>query len=335
MKISPDSFLRISNQPIKDFKSFLFYGSSEFFVQWKIEHFFKKNPAFVQLETRVISQDSLLEKDTSLSSLLLTQDFFTGPQVTIIAHATDKITSLIEQALESSSSLPFFFIKAQDYLKPTSKLRKLYESHAELGSIACYELTPAELEKEITSFFTQHQKKIPSELAQRMGLFFHSSPELLKPELEKILLYMGPQEVVDPSDIKKIMCLSTSGDTADLVNAFLNKNKKALINSIENLEETSSYISVLRALGASLLRLHQVKSQMEKQKSFERAIQELSPPLLFTEHALFRKRLSLWSHPALENALKKMSETEIILKLNSRMTKEIFEFSLLETLLLV
>ena len=108
-----------------------------------------------------------------------------------------------------------------------------------------------------------------------------------------------------------------------------------MINCVESLEDTSSYISTLRALGSSLLRLHQIKCEIDKGEPFEKAIQKLSPPLLFTEHSSFKKRLYLWSKPALEEGLKKMSEIEILIKINSRTAKEIFEFSILEAVSLV
>ena len=335
MKISHDSFLRLCNNPLKSFKSLLFYGNSDFLAQWKIDHLLKKNPDLIRLQVQQISQEAILESKEPLSNTLMTQDFFRGPEIIIITHSTDKVTLLIEQMLESMAPLPFFIVKAQDYLKPTSKLRKLYEGNPDLGSVACYELTATELEKEITSFFTQHGKKISLELAHRIGEFFRPSPEALKSELEKILLYMGPQESVEAMDLKKSLSLSSPIDTSNLVNAFLNKNKKILINCVESLEDTSSYISTLRALGSSLLRLHQIKCEIDKGEPFEKAIQKLSPPLLFTEHSSFKKRLYLWSKPALEEGLKKMSEIEILIKINSRTAKEIFEFSILEAVSLV
>lgn len=330
MKVSHDSFLQLASKPLS-LKSGLFYGGSEFWTQWKIDYLLNNNPALQKTIRKVIPQDVVLSDPNLAQTLVFTADFFSGPQTLIITHATDKICSLIENLTEGPT-FPFLLVKAQDYLKPTSKLRKLYEENPNLGSIPCYELTTRELDKEIASFFAHHNKKISPSLAQALSEFFHPFPDLLKGELGKILLFVGSKEEIDAQDVKKNLNAAFPSDTDDLTNAFLNRNAKDFLIQLKNLEE-SQYILILRSLNSALCKIHQLKGEILKGEPFEKAIHKLSPPLLFTEHPLFRKRLSVWDVSLIEATLNQLAHIEVLIKYNSRLSKEVFEFSLLECLL--
>jgi DNA polymerase-3 subunit delta len=334
MKLSHDSFLKLCKNPLGTWKSLLFYGNSEFWVQSKIDYFLQNGLELKNHHPRLISQELILENRNFLSDLFFTKDFFSGPELIILTQVTDKIVPLIEDLFQGKS-IPFLIIRARDYLKPSSRLRKLYEGNYDLASIPCYELASIELEREIVSFFTQNQKKISPALTRQLGNFFHASPDTLKTELEKILTFMGSKEEIDLKDLKNLVSLSNSADVIDLVSAFLDRDKKKVINCIENLDETISYISILRVLAASLARLHYIKCKLNTGNSLEESIKALTPPLAFNEQGAFKKRLSLWSQQQLEDSLKKTSEREIFIKLNSKAAKEILEFSLLETLISV
>ena len=134
MKLSPDSFFKLCKDPLGETRSLLFYGNSEFWVQSKMDCFLKNNPTIIGFQPRTIPQDLVLENKKDLS-LFFTKDFFSGPEIIIITQATDKIVPLVEDL--DSQSAPFFLLHARDYLKPVSKLRKLYEGHPQFFSIPC------------------------------------------------------------------------------------------------------------------------------------------------------------------------------------------------------
>lgn len=231
-----------------------------------------------------------------------------------------------------SESLPFFILSAKDYLKPSSKLRKFYETHHQFYSVPCYDLSAVELEKEINSFFLHHQKKISHDLTREIGKFFYTSPDTLKNELEKILSYLGSKETVEPNDVKSSISLSVQPDIMNLVDAFLDLNKKKTFFYLNTLEDTGSFISILRALGAALIRIHSVKQAMALGHSFETSIKTLSPPLLFTEQEQFRKRVLLWPQTEIEAILQRIPEVEIALKSDGKFARETFEFFFLKIL---
>ena len=332
MKLSPDSFFKLCKDPLGETRSLLFYGNSEFWVQSKMDCFLKNNPTIIGFQPRTIPQDLVLENKKDLS-LFFTKDFFSGPEIIIITQATDKIVPLVEDL--DSQSAPFFLLHARDYLKPVSKLRKLYEGHPQFFSIPCYDLSSAELEKEIRNIFTQRRKKTSSELIRQIGNFFHSSPETLKSELEKIFTYMGSKEILEMADLKNLISFSGQTEASDLVDSFLERDKKKLITCINRLDESTSYISVLRMLTLSLSRLHHVKSELNSGNPLERSIKILTPPLLFHEQGTFKKQLFLWSQEEMESILKEITKIEISIKLNSKVAKEIFEFFFLKPLVLV
>lgn len=61
MKLSHDSFLRMSKTPLERTGSFLFYGNSEFWIQSKINLLLKNNPSLQQIKPRILSQELFLK----------------------------------------------------------------------------------------------------------------------------------------------------------------------------------------------------------------------------------------------------------------------------------
>lgn len=319
--------------PLDTAKSFLFYGNSEFWVQSKIDLLIKNNPSLKNLKFRAVPQELFFENKNLLSSLFFTNDFFAGPELVLITQATDKITSLLEGL--SATPVPVFLVSAKDYLKPSSKLRKFYEEHSSFYSVPCYDLSAKELEKEIDTFFASHQKRISPALVHQIAEFFHEAPDMLKNELEKILSYVGHKETVESSDLRSSVSSPVHNDLMDLVNSFLDKNKKKTFSYLNDLEEAGSFISVLRMLAAGLTRLHQIKCSINAGCSFDQSIKTLFPPLIFHEQERFKKRLALWSQEEIEETLKKVTETEISIKANSKLAPELFEGFFLKILSLV
>lgn len=330
MKLSHNSFLKTCEQPLRSLRSLLFYGDSEFWVQLKFDYFIENNPSLKGFRSRIISQDTILENKDTFSQLFFVKDFFRGPEILIIAQATDRITPFVEDLLNSQSA-SFFIIKALDYLRPSSKLRKVYETHPYVGSMPCYEESSSNLlEKKIDSFFKHHGKKISPDLSQRLGKFFFSCPDTLHTELEKVLAYIGSKETIETEDLKGLVSIPSQTDYNDLVNSFLDKNKKKVIHSLDSFSDGALYISILRSLSLNLTRLHQAKFPLDKRISFEESTKQLKPPLLFNEVESFKKRLSIWSVQEIEVTLKKLLETETSIKRNSKVSKEIFEFFFLD-----
>jgi len=329
MKLSSSAFSKICRSPLTSLNSILFHGSTDFCIQMKIDQFLNNNPTLTSHQKKRGSQDALLKNKVSLLDLLKTDDLFNrDPEVFIITNSTDKIVPLVEDVLKEESDL-FFIIKSQDYLKPSSKLRKLYESNDSLACMPCYELSLSDFEREIGSFFTHHHKEISSELRRNLASFFHTSPDTMKEELNKILTYVGLNKVISMSDIKDVISSLKTAESNDLIYSFLDKNKKKTSRALQSLDKTISPISIMRSLASSLERLYQVKRAINTGSTLEQGIKTLLPPLFFSDQALFKKRASLWSQEELEVSLKKLLDLEVSIKENSRLSKEIFEFNFL------
>ena len=68
-----------------------------------------------------------------------------------------------------------------------------------------------------------------------------------------------------------------------------------------------------------LTRLQTTKIEMKKGNNFESAIKNLKPPLFWKDKDNFKKHCVNWPLESIEKSLNKLSETEILCKLNSKL----------------
>ena len=94
----------------------------------------------------------------------------------------------------------------------------------------------------------------------------------------------------------------------------LNKN---LGNVILNNEDAYFY---LNNLNRRIEKLSDLINEHKKQKNIEKTIDNMWPPIYWKEKPIFSKQMQKWNINKLENAKKKLYETEILIKTKSNLS---------------
>ena len=71
------------------------------------------------------------------------------------------------------------------------------------------------------------------------------------------------------------------------------------------------------------MRLHEINKISEDQNNYEQTLDGLKPPIFWKDRAIILRQLRKWSQKKLKNVLIKIAETEILLKKNSTIRKDI------------
>ena len=220
------------------------------------------------------------------------------------------------------------FLVASTYLTPASKLRKLYEEHPTFLCVPCYDVTTPELSKFIKGFFDKHTKAIDLQLIRDLAGFFMSAPHTLESELEKILLAAGTSRDITYDHIKSILVSSRVPEAKDIIDAFLNQNKKQFVQLSKN-QDSVTLITFLRSLTGSMLRLHHIKSVIEDGATIDTALGKAQPPVFFKEKNSLKTQVQLWGLEDLSQSIETARQLEVEIKKNSTAANDIVTFKLL------
>ncbi len=334
MKISPQEFPRFSKTQKQSLVSILFYGEEESLTDAKIEFFLNLAPFAKDAPLRQIFEEDVLQEKVILRDVLSTPDLFSGPSLILIKNATDKFVPFIKEILESKAPSCPCIIKSSVYLRPTSKLRKLFEDHEDLAAVACYALSIKEIEIQIQGILTSHQKKISHSLLENLAHLFQDHMFMMKQELEKLILYIGYRDTIEEQDVKLGLSglISSSADT--LTSAFLDRNPSAFSKHLRlQLTEEATPIGILRNLNMHLVRLHEAHTLLNSGKPLDLIMKSLKPAVFFTEKSQLQRHLNLWSPPLLQKTIANLLLLEVDCKSNSSLSEELCTHSLLKEII--
>ena len=71
------------------------------------------------------------------------------------------------------------------------------------------------------------------------------------------------------------------------------------------------------------MRLHEINKISANQNNYEQTLNGLRPPIFWKDKAVILQQLRKWSQKKLKNILIKIAETEILLKKNSTIRKDV------------
>ncbi|WP_223425015.1 DNA polymerase III subunit delta [Tateyamaria pelophila] len=167
--------------------------------------------------TRISSSD--LRKDPALlMDALKAIGFFPGPRVALVEDANETVGLIITAALAEWARGDAQIIVTAGALKPTSKLRKAFETHTKAFAVAIYDNPPTrdEIERDLKAAGIEH----PPQDAMHMllDLAKNLEPGDFRQTLEKIGLYkLSDSTPLSADDISNCAPTSFEADVDDVL----------------------------------------------------------------------------------------------------------------------
>lgn len=259
----------------------------------------------------VLSSEIMLEDTARLSDEANAISMMGGDRLVRVEDASDKITPLIKDYLESASDTTLIVLEAGE-LSPRSTLRSLCEKAKNAAALPCY----VEDERDLTRLIGDTVRGAGLQIDRDASSFLAAniSGDRLKArgELEKLLTYkLDDQTPISLEDVRAVTAEAGALALDDLVYAVAgNAPDKALRTYGQLMNEGVNFVPVLRAMQNHFRRLHLARALMDEGHTAKEAMSKLSPPVFFKQEAAFTAQLQRWSPAKIAEILERIMALE-------------------------
>ena len=286
-----------------DIRALLFFGPDAGMVMERAkvaaQHFCADNAELIRLD-----ENDVAEEPERFAIELQTVSMF-GETRVVRAPVTTKLSpALVEEVLDSGLNGTALVLEGGD-LKPANKIRKAFESSKIAAAVACYPDAARDLDGLIGDVLGAANLSINRDTKSHLRSRLGADRALSRNELEKLVLYLGPDaSQVEMDDVDAVI-----GDSSELVldrislAATGGRVKSASQDFDRALASGQAIQTIMLALQRHLLRMHRVKSAMEGGKNTDAALRSLRPPLHFKIKDEFVEQCRNWRMGKLNDAI--------------------------------
>lgn len=320
MKVNPRQADSVVRNPPAELRAVLFFGPDAGLVHERavalaaaitgdLDDVFR----YVELSEAALKVDRAVLVDEALARSL------TGGRRVILVNASDGLSADFEALLAhpglADPESGLVIARAGD-LGARSALRRLFEAAANGAAIACYADDAPALHRLVAWTLQDAGVSADRNAIDLIVGSLGTDRQLNRRELEKLVLFAGRGGSVDVDDIAA--CLGDSAAVAldDTVYAAADGDHLELDRALERAwSEGLTPVALLRAGQRHLQRLHIVGAlRRQRGLSLQDAIKSLRPQVFWKVEDRFRAQAGRWSSPAIEQALARLTETEILAK---------------------
>ena len=308
-------------------KGILLYGENQGLKDEIISNFFKKS---FQGTIYNYEENEIIKNIENFYNTVLTKSFFENEKLIIIQRATEKIRETVEEIIDRNVEDLTLVINS-NLLEKRSKLRNLFEKSVKLICIPCYEDNIQTLSAIAFSFFKQKKIQISQQTINMIVERSRGDRRNLQNELNKIESFMINKSKISVDEIIKITNLAENYDASELVDQCLAKNKKKIINILnENNYSFEDSIIIIRTFLAKAKRLHKIFNEMKNNKNAENVIATIKPPIFWKDKELVKRQTEKWNYNSIEDLIFKINQTELNIKKNSLLAINILSNFIIE-----
>jgi|GEM_PF-6739287 len=330
MKIAPAQYRGFCQTVPEKIRSVLFYGDSEADITPKLIKFVQQGMGHKISDFQFIDSTSLIKKEIFLADLTTSQSLFGPPEPIIIQKATDKLAPAIEDYLENNTQSGIVIVISDSYLKPSSKLRQMYEKEDTLAVVACYARTVPEVSQNIMEITSSLDKTIERAAAQTLAGKIIQGTVTVENEINKIINYIGPdQKNITLRDVQDCSVANTETTEKQIYDAFLLKKWQDMpFLFLEASCQDINEIGLLRGLNTKLLQILAIKTLLDEGKSLDQASRIVSPPIFFQEKEIINFAVRNWEVEEIKYTLNKLLEIEETVKYASGSLGSLFSMTI-------
>jgi len=290
---------------------FLLYGKNEGFKNEVTKNIIKNKNNILNYEEKEI-----LENENNFIGNILTKSLFDEKKTIIIKRSTDKILGIIEN-LNSKKLEDTTIIVNADVLEKKSKLRILFEKDKKLVCVPFYPDNDQTLSKLTHNFLKNKNILISQSNINSIINKCNGDRETLLNELNKIEYYSKNGKKISSEDIIKLTNLSENHSVTELVDNCLAKNKKKIINILnENNFNNEDCIIIVRTLLNKSKKILKLSNDYENNNNIDLTISSAKPPIFWKDKEITKQQIYKWKPDNIKKLIYKISEIELLVKKN-------------------
>ena len=289
----------------------LFYGKNEGLKNQALNFLIKDKNNIFNYEEKEI-----LDNENNFIENILSRSLFEPQKFIVIKRATDKILRIIE-TLHLKNLEDVTIILNSDNLEKKSKLRSLFEKNKTLACVPFYPDSDQTLSKFAYNFLRDKKILISSSNINSIINKCAGDREKLVNELQKIEYYTKNGKKIDSENISKLINLSENHSISELVDNCLAKNKKKVINILnENNFSNEDCIIITRSFILKAKKLLDLLKTFETNNNIDLTISSAKPPIFWKEKEITKQQILKWSSKNIKQLIYSLSETELQIKKN-------------------
>ena len=289
----------------------LFYGKNEGLKNEAINILVKDKNNILNYEEKEI-----LDNENYFIESILSKSLFEQNKFIIVKRATDKILKLIE-ILHLKNLEDTTIVLNSDNLEKKSKLRSLFEKDKKLVCIPFYPDNDQTISKLAYSFLRDKKVSISPSNINLIVNKCSGDREKLFNELQKIEYFSKNGKKIDSENISKLINLSENHSISELVDNCLAKNKKKIINILnENNFNNEDCIIIARSFLIKAKKLLILSKAFETNKNIDLTISSAKPPIFWKEKKITIQQIYKWKPQNIKELIYTLGETELQIKKN-------------------
>lgn len=261
-------------------------------------------------------EKEILDNQNNFLENILSKSLFEKEKTFIIKRATDKIMKVINEIYTKNLDNTIIIINA-DTLEKKSKLRSFFEKDKKFICIAFYPDTNQTLLKLTYNFLKEKNILISSENINLIVNKANGDRKNLLNELNKIEYFSKNGKKITEENIAKLTNLSENHSVSDLVDNCLAKNKKKIINILnENNFSNDDCILITRTFLNKSKKILKLSNEFENNKNIDLTISSAKPPIFWKDKEITKQQIYKWTPKKIKNLIYKLSEIELLIKKN-------------------
>lgn len=319
MQIKQDAQLQDILQKNAAF-GFLYHGQDLGLVELKCKQLYnilaKQNPEKIRLSYTNVEENADLFFNEIFSFSL-----FSNKKIIEIVDAKEGFAKILQEVLKNLNPQilgNIFVVIKTENLAASSSLRKLFESEANLCSIACY----SEDERTLITFAKDYLNKaginIDADGVQYLIYCCKGNKLILQTYLQQIELFKAFDENknINLESLQPLISNLSEFNYYDLVKAVFDKNYLTLFSLLKKAySEGVQGVSIVRAFANYFRRIYLVITSVQNGASQQSAIESLYPKVFFKDLPIFQKHIAtVKKNGNLPLIMQKLIETEIAIK---------------------
>ena len=299
---------------------YLFYGENTGLKEEVILEIRNKSPDSEYLnyyEKDILQDPNLFYED------IFSKSFFNDKKLIIIKDSSDKFLEIAKSILEKGLQ-DLTIVLVADNLDKRSKLRGYFEKEKDLYCVPFYKDENSTLNTLTINFFNKEKISISQELINIIVSKCSRDRKNLLNELNKIKLFLQDKKKIDKFTLSKIINLADDHSLSEIVDNTLLKNKNQVSKMLnENNFVFEDMIILIRSFLKNIKRLLNLKAQLGAKDNINEIIQNYKPPIFWKDKEIVKRQSELWEKSELILLIKKTNDTELMLKKNSQIYKQI------------
>ena len=304
-------------QSINNCKLFLFYGENHGLKKEFKEKLRDQNK---DQETLNLFQDEIIKNKNILVNEISNKSLFNEKKIIFINQANDKILDVIDETITNIQDERIYLFA--DILDKKSKLRSYFEKSKSCGISPCYQDNEITIRKIIMKKLNGYQG-LTGQVINLIILNTGLDRNKINNEIDKIISCFKDKKI-DPDKIDLLLNIRTSDDFNLLKDQALNGNKintnRLLADTVFEAEDNIYY---LNSINQRINKLNEIENMKQENSNIESLISNLKPPVFWKDKPMLIEQTRKWNKNKIKAALKKTYSTEIEIKSNSSIRKDL------------